>query len=138
MVPGPGDDPHGDDTSPQPFWAQARIDGTALGVVTTLVRALATRWVAPDVAARFGYSVALEAGSVVMGGDATFDLWEEPGRLVCHVARSGAPAAAPQPDPRRLRLVTRSARTTGRERRSAVVVERGPGRVTLSLSVPFA
>jgi hypothetical protein len=58
MAPHPDDDPHGDDTSHQPFWAHARIDGSALDVVTTLVRALATRWVAQDVADRFGHSVA--------------------------------------------------------------------------------
>jgi len=134
----PYDDLYGDDTGQQPFWAHVQIDGTGLHVVTTLVHALATRWVAEDVADRFGYSVAIAAATVVMGGDGTFDLWEEPGRLMCHIARSGAPdATAPQPDPRRLRLVTRTARTSGNEPGSAIVVERSPGRVTLSLSVPF-
>src|SRR6185295_19529019 len=109
----PDDDLDGDNTGHQPFWAHAQIDGTALDVVTTLVHALATRWVAEDLADRFGYSVAIAAATVVLGDDGTFDLWEEPGRLVCHVARSGAPAAAPQPDPRRLRLVTPTSRTTG-------------------------
>ena len=133
----PDDDLYGD-TRRQPFWAHAQIDGTALDVVTTLVHALATRWVAEDVADRFGYSVAIAAATVVMGGEGTFDLWEEPGRLMCHVARSGAPdATAPQPDPRRLRLVTRTARTNRHEPGSAIVVERSPGRVTLFLAVPF-
>jgi hypothetical protein len=133
----PDDDLYGD-TRRQPFWAHAQIDGTALDVVTTLVHALATRWVAEDLADRFGYSVAIAAATVVLGDDGTFDLWEEPGRLMCNVARSGAPdATAPQPDPRRLRLVTRTARTNRREPGSAIVVERSPGRVTLSLSVPF-
>ena len=132
------DDLYGDDTGHQPFWAHAQIDGTALDVVTTLVHALATRWVAEDVADRFGYSVAIAAATVVMGGEGTFDLWEEPGRLVCHVARSGAPdATAPQPDPRRLRLVTRTARPSRHEPGSGIVVERSPGRVTLFLAVPF-
>ena len=93
----PDDDLYGDNAGHQPFWAHAQIDGTALDVVTTLVHALATRWVAEDLADRFGYSVAIAAATVVMGGDGTFDLWEEPGRLVCHLARSGAPdATAPQ------------------------------------------
>ena len=139
MLRHPHDDLYGDDTGHQPFWAHAQIDGTALDVVTTLVHALATRWVAEDLADRFGYSVAIAAATVVMGGDGTFDLWEEPGRLMCHIARSGAPdATAPQPDPRRLRLVTRTARTNKGEPGSAIVVERSPGRVTLFLAVPFA
>ncbi|MCS7479132.1 hypothetical protein ACFFQW_03090 [Umezawaea endophytica] len=138
MPPRPVDDSLGDDTSHQPFWAHARIDGTALDVLITLARALATRWVAQDVAERFGHSVALEAATVVMGSDGTFDLWEEPGRLMCHIARSGAPGGtAPQPNPQRLRLASRTARTNTHEARSAIVVERSPGRVTLSLSVPF-
>ena len=133
----PDDDLYGD-TRRQPFWAHAQIDGTALDVVTTLVHALATRWVPEDLADRFGYSVAIAAATVVMGGEGTFDLWEEPGRLVCHVARSGAPdATAPQPDPRRLRLVTRTARSSRHESGSGIVVERSPGRVTLFLAVPF-
>jgi hypothetical protein len=133
----PDDDLYGD-TPRQPFWAHAQIDGTALDVVTTLVHALATRWVAEDLADRFGYSVAIAAATVVMGGDGTFDLWEEPGRLVCHVARSGAPdAIAPQPDPRRLRLVGRTARPSRHQPGSGIVVERSPGRVTLFLAVPF-
>ena len=133
----PDDDLHGD-TRRQPFWAHAQIDGTALDVVTTLVHALATRWVAEDLADRFGYSVDIAAATVVLGGDGTFDLWEEPGRLVCHVARSGAPdATAPQPDPRRLRLVTRTARPSRHQSGSGIVVERSPGRVTLFLAVPF-
>jgi len=133
----PDDDLYGD-TRRQPFWAHAQIDGTALDVVTTLVHALATRWVAEDLADRFGHSVAIAAATVVLGDDGTFDLWEEPGRLMCHIARSGAPdATAPQPDPRRLRLVTRTARTSGNEPGSAIVVERSPGRVTLFLAVPF-
>lgn len=134
----PDDDLHGDDTGHQPFWAHARIDGTALDVVTTLVHALATRWVADDLADRFGYSVAMAAATVVMGGDTTFDLWEEPGRLVCRIVRNGAPdATTPQPEPRRLRLVARSARPSRHELGSGIVVERGPGRVTLVLAVPF-
>ncbi len=134
----PDDDLYGDDTGHEPFWAHVQIDGTGLDVVTTLVHALATHWVAEDVADRFCYSVAMAAATVVMGGDGTFDLWEEPGRLMCHIARSGAPhATAPQPDPRRLRLVTRTARTSGHEPGSAIVVERSPGRVTLFLAVPF-
>jgi hypothetical protein len=134
----PYDDLYGDDAGHQPFWAHVQIDGTGLDVVTTLVHALATRWVAEDVADRFGYSVALAAATVVMGGDGTFDLWEEPGRLMCHIARSGAPGGtAPQPNPQRLRLANRTARTNTHETRSAIVVERSPGRVTLSLSVPF-
>ena len=56
----PHDDLYGD-TRRQPFWAHAQIDGTALDVVTTLVHALATRWVAEDLAHRFGYSVAMAA-----------------------------------------------------------------------------
>ena len=134
----PYDDLFGYDTGHQPFWAHVQIDGTGLHVVTTLVHALATRWVAEDVADRFCYSVAIAAATVVMKSHGTFDLWEEPGRLMCHIARSGAPdATAPQPDPRRLRLVTRTARTNRHEPGSAIVVERSPGRVTLSLSVPF-
>ncbi len=134
----PDDDLYGDDTGHEPFWAHVQIDGTGLDVVTTLVHALATHWVAEDVADRFCYSVAMAAATVVMGGDGTFDLWEEPGRLMCHIARSGAlHATAPQPDPRRLRLVTRTARTSGNEPGSAIVVERSPGRVTLFLAVPF-
>jgi len=133
----PDDDLDGD-TRRQPFWAHAQIDGTALDVVTTLVHALATHWVAEDLADRFGYSVAIAAATVVLGDGGTFDLWEEPGRLVCHVARSGAPdATAPQPDPRRLRLVTRTARSSRHEPGSDIVVERSPGRVTLFLAVPF-
>ena len=133
----PDDDLYGD-TRRQPFWAHAQIDGTALDVVTTLVHALATRWVAEDLADRFGHNVAIAAATVVLGDDGTFDLWEEPGRLVCHVARSGAPdATAPQPDPRRLRLVTRTARSSRHESGSDIVVERSPGRVTLFLPVPF-
>lgn len=128
----------GDDRGHQPFWAHAEIDGTALDVVITLVRALATRWVAEDLADRFGRSVATAAATVVTGGDGTFDLWEEPGRLVCRVARTGAPEATPpQPHPRRLRLVTRTS-TPGRpEPGSGIVIERSPGQVTLSLAVPF-
>jgi hypothetical protein len=92
--------------------------------------------VAEDLADRFGYSVAIAAATVVMGGEGTFDLWEEPGRLMCHVARSGAPVAtAPQPGPRRLRLATRTARPSRHERGSGIVVERSPGRVTLFLAV---
>jgi hypothetical protein len=61
---------------------------------------------------------------------------------MCHIARSGAPGGtAPQPNPQRLRLrlqlANRTARTNTHETRSAIVVERSPGRVTLSLSVPF-
>ena len=134
----PDDDLYGDDTGQQPFWAHVQIDGTGLDVVTTLVHALATRWVPEDLADRFGYSVAIAAATVVMGGEGTFDLWEEPGRLMCHVARSGAPdATAPQPGPRRLRLVTRTARPGRHDPGSGIVVERSPGRVTLSLAVPF-
>jgi hypothetical protein len=133
----PDDDLYGD-TRRQPFWAHAQIDGTALDVVTTLVHALATRWVPEDLADRFGYSVAIAAATVVMGSEGTFDLWEEPGRLMCHVARSGAPdATAPQPGPRRLRLVTRTARPGRHDPGSGIVVERSPGRVTLFLAVPF-
>jgi hypothetical protein len=134
----PDDDLHGDDGGHQPFWAQARIDGTALDVVTALAHALARRWAVEDLADQFTRSVATAAAAVVNGGEGTFDLWEEPGRLVCHIARSGAPAAAPQPDPRRLRLVTPTSRTTGDDPGSDVVVEHSPGRVTLSLAVPFA
>jgi hypothetical protein len=129
----------GDDTGHQPFWAHVQIDGTRLDVVTTLVHALATRRVSEDLADRFCYSVAIAAATVVMGGDGTFDLWEEPGRLMCHIARSGAPgAAALQPDPRRLRLVTPTARPSRHEPASGIVVARSPGRVTLVLAVPFA
>ncbi|MBW0088774.1 hypothetical protein I4I73_10280 [Pseudonocardia sp. KRD-184] len=128
----------GDDRGQQPFWAHAEIDGTALDVVTALVLALATRWVSDDLADRFGHSVATAAATVVMGGDGTFDLWEEPGRLVCHVARRGAPdAIGLQPDPRRLRLVTRAVGPGRPEPGSGIVVERSPGRVTLILPVPF-
>ena len=135
----PDDDLYGDTRRHQPFWAHAQIDGTALDVVTTLVHALATRWVAEDVADRFGYSVAIAAATVVMGGHGTFDLWEEPGRLMCHIARSGAPgAAALRPDPRRLRLVIRTARPSRHEPGSGILVEHSPGRVTLFLAVPFA
>ena len=135
----PYDDLYGDNAGHQPFWAHATIDGTALDVVTTLVHALATRWVAEDVADRFCYSVAIAAATVVMGGHGTFDLWEEPGRLMCHIARSGAPGgSALQPDPRRLRLVTRTARPGRHDPGSGIVVERSPGRVTLFLAVPFA
>jgi hypothetical protein len=133
------DDLHGDDTGHQPFWAHAQIDGTGLDVVTTLVHALATHWVPEDLADRFCYSVAIAAATVVMGGDGTFDLWEESGRLMCHIARSGASAgAALQPDPRRLRLVTPTAMPSRHEPWSGIVVERSPGRVTLLLAVPFA
>jgi hypothetical protein len=135
----PDDDLYGDNTSHQPFWAHVQIDGTRLDVVATLVHALATRWVAEDLADRFCYSVAIAAATVVMGADGTFDLWEEPGRLMCHIARSGAPdAASPQPDPRRLRLVTQTVRPGRQEPGSGIVVERSPGRVTLFLAVPFA
>ena len=135
----PGDDRYGEHKGHRQFWAHAQIDGTRLDVVTTLVHALATRWVAEDVADRFSSSVAITTATVVMGGDGTFDLWEEPGRLMCHVARSGAPdPAASQPDPQRLRLVTQSARPGGHEPGSGIVVERSPGRVTLFLAVPFA
>jgi len=134
----PDDDLYGD-TRRQPFWAHAQIDGTALDVVTMLVHALATRWVAEDLADRFCYSVAIAAATVVMGGHGTFDLWEEPGRLMCHIARSGAPgAAALRPDPRRLRLVIRTARPSRHEPGSGILVEHSPGRVTLFLAVPFA
>lgn len=134
----PYDDLFGYDTGHQPFWAHVQIDGTGLHVVTTLVHALATRWVAEDVADRFCYSVAIAAATVVLGDDGTFDLWEEPGRLVCHVARSGAPdATAPQPDPRRLRLVILTARPSRHEPGSGILVEHSPGRVTLFLAVPF-
>lgn len=133
------DDLGGDDAGHQPFWAHAQIDGTVVDVVTALVHALATRWVEEDLADRFGCSVAIAAATVVMGGDGTFDLWEEPGRLVCHVARRGAPgAAALQPDPRRLRLVPRTVRPSRNAPGSGIVVERSPGRVTLFLAVPFA
>jgi hypothetical protein len=133
----PEDDLH--DSGHQPFWAHVQIDGTRLDVVATLVHALATRRVAEDVADRFRYSVAIAAATVVMGSDGTFDLWEEPGRLMCHIARSGAPdAAALQPDPRRLRLVTRAATPGRHEPASGILVERSPGRVTLCLGVPFA
>jgi|SRR4029079_18037452 len=135
----PYDDLFGYDTGHQPFWAHVQIDGTGLHVVTTLVHALATRWVAEDVADRFCYSVAIAAATVVMGGHGTFDLWEEPGRLMCHIARSGAPGgSALQPDPRRLRLVIRTARTERLEPGSGILVEHSPGRVTLFLAVPFA
>lgn len=135
----PDDDLYGDTRRHQPFWAHAQIDGTALDVVTTLVHALAIRWVAEDLADRFGDSVVIAAATVVMGGDGTFDLWEEPGRLMCHIARSGAPgAAALRPDPRRLRLVIRTARPSRHEPGSGILVEHSPGRVTLFLAVPFA
>lgn len=134
----PADDLRGDGGGHQPFWAHAQVDGTALDVVTALVHALATRWVADDLADRFGRSVATAAATVVTGGDGMFDLWAEPGRLVCHIAPSGAPdATAPQPDPRRLRLVTRTT-TPGRSAPgSGIVVERSPGRVTLFRAMPF-
>jgi hypothetical protein len=130
---------YGDDSGHQPFWAHGQIDGTRLDVVATLARALATCWVAEDVADRFSHSVAVAAATVVMGSDGRFDLWEEPGRLTCHVARSGAPGAADlQPDPQRLRLVTRTARPSGHAPGSGIVIARSPGRVTLFLAVPFA
>ena len=134
----PCDDLPGDDRGPQPFWAHAEIDGTALEVVTALAHALATRWVADDLADRFGHGVAMAAATVLTEGDGTFDLWEEPGRLMCHIARSGAPDAIdPQPGPRRLRLVTRTVGPGRPEPGSGIVVERSPGRVTLILPVPF-
>jgi hypothetical protein len=122
----------------QPFWAQARIDGTALDVAVVLVHALATRWVTDDLADRFGRCVATAAATGHDGGEGTFDLWEEPGRLVCHIARGGvSDATAPQPGPRRLRLVTGPATPVGREPGTGIAVEHGPGRVTLVLPVPF-
>ncbi|GAA2540218.1 hypothetical protein [Pseudonocardia hydrocarbonoxydans] len=120
----------------QPFWAHARIDGTALDVLVVLARALATRWVVDDLADRFARSVATAAATVVTAGECTFDLWEEPGRLVCHVAH-GAVAAATAPQPDRLRLVDPTATPGGREPGTGIVVEHGPGRVTVMLPVPF-
>jgi len=134
----PGDDVSDDPGGHQPFWAHARIDGTALDVVTALVRALTRFWVAEDLADRFNHSVVMAAATVMMGGDGTFDLWEEPGRLVCHIARSAAPdVTAPLPDPQRLRLISRTTRPGSLEPGSGITVERSPGRVTLFLAVPF-
>ncbi|MFG1637423.1 hypothetical protein [Pseudonocardia alni] len=132
----PDDGHHGDGGGPRPFWARARIDGTALDVVTTLVRALAAHSTAGGLADPFAHCVAVAAAILLAGGAGTFDLWEEPGRLVCHVARGDAPGAtAPRPDPRRLRLVPRTATPGGPG--PGIVVELGPGRVTVVLLVPF-
>lgn len=134
----PADDLRGAGGAHQPFWAHAQIDGTALDVVTALARALATRWVADDLADRFVHSVATAAATVVSEGVGTFDLWEEPGRLVCHFANSGSPdVTAPRPDSRRLRLLTWTTTPGGPEPGSGIVVEHNPVRVTLFLPGPF-
>jgi len=134
----PADDPRGDGGAHPPFWVHARIDGTALDVVTELARALATRWVADYLADRFVHSVATAAATVVSEGVGTFDLWEEPGRLVCQFGRGGSPdVTAPRPDSRRLRLLTRTTKPGGSEPGPGIVVEHDPVRITLFLPVPF-
>ncbi|ALE80328.1 hypothetical protein WY02_20035 [Pseudonocardia sp. AL041005-10] len=70
----PDDGHHGDSGGPRPFWARARIDGTAPDVVTTLVRALAAHSTAGGLADSFAHSVAV-ATAILLAGDAgTFDL----------------------------------------------------------------
>ena len=60
---------------PKVWMNRCRPDQPVLpDVVTTLVHALATRWVAEDLADRFGYSVAIAAATVVLGDDGTLFL----------------------------------------------------------------
>lgn len=134
----PADDLRGGDGGPQPFWAHAEVDATRLDVITAVATALARRWVAEELAERFVLDVAGAALTVLTETGGSFDLWEEPGRVVCHVAGSGSgDATSPRPDPRRLRLVAGSTPPGGPEPGSGIVVDRGPGRVTLTLPVPF-
>jgi hypothetical protein len=77
-----------------PFWARARIDRSTVGAATTLAYAVAQHWVPDDAAARFRRAVGLAAVVATRAGSATLNLWEDPGELVCHIARS-APAPGP-------------------------------------------
>lgn len=88
--------PSRDDGGPggRPFWARARIDRSTLGAVTTLAYAVAQHWVSDETAGRFSRAVGLAVVVATGAGPATLNLWEDPGELVCHIARS-APAPGP-------------------------------------------
>jgi len=82
----------------RPLWARARIDRSTLGAATTLAYAVAQHWVSDEAAGRFSRAVGLAAVVATGAGPATLNLWEDPGELVCHIARS-----APAPGPARSR-----------------------------------
>jgi hypothetical protein len=84
---GPGREHSHAGSEGRPFWVRARIDRNGLKVVTTLAYALAKRWVSADAAEGFSVAAGNAAAKVVGPGEATMNLWEEPGGLVCHIAR---------------------------------------------------
>jgi hypothetical protein len=88
--------PGGDESGPgaRPFWVWASIDASTLGAVHTLVDAVARHWASDEAARRFSRAVGVAAAEAVAAGRAMLNLWEEPGELVCHIARS-APASGP-------------------------------------------
>lgn len=109
-----------------PFWARTLIDRSTVGAVTTLAYGVALHWVSDEAAVRFSRAVGLAAVMTTGAGPATLNLWEDPGELVCHVARS-APAPGPslsRPGP------VRASSTPGR-----VVVRMGQHEVTVRLSL---
>jgi hypothetical protein len=121
------------DADPPPFWAHARIDRTQLVVVTALARAVAQSRAPGDVADRFGDVLATAAATLLEDGDVTFDLWEEPGRLVCHLARGSRTDGLAG---RRLRVVEETASPEPDALRSGIVVECDTGGTTAWLPIP--
>ncbi|WP_250550401.1 hypothetical protein [Pseudonocardia sp. H11422] len=81
----------------RPFWARARIDRHGLATVTVLTYSVARRWVPEEAARRFSRMADEIIVAAVERGEATLDMWEEPDRLVCRVARGPAdPSTGPR------------------------------------------
>jgi len=95
-----------------------------VGAVTTLAYGVARHWVSDEVAGRFSRAVGLAALAATEAGPATVNLWEDPGELVCHIARS-----APAPGPSRSRSRPAGAPISTRR----VVVRRRQHEVTVRL-----
>lgn len=79
-----------------PLWVRTRVDRSTLDAARTLAHAVARHWASDEAAGCFGHAVGLAATLATATGPATLDLWEDPGALVCHIARSG-PAPGPSP-----------------------------------------
>ncbi|MHA6792177.1 hypothetical protein ACVGVM_01435 [Pseudonocardia bannensis] len=71
----------------RPFWVRTRIDHSGLSHVTLLAYALAKRLASEEVARQFSGTAKAVAAIMVETVEATLNMWEEPGALVCHIAR---------------------------------------------------
>ncbi|MHA6793014.1 hypothetical protein ACVGVM_05740 [Pseudonocardia bannensis] len=79
-----------------PLWARGRLDAVALKDLRWLTYTVAREWVPELAAHEFSRAAGEIAEEAIDRGGGNWDLWQDPGRLVCHVSLGDAhPAAGP-------------------------------------------